>query len=661
MQTKSILKGALALSATLALTACPETPITPTPSVEPTVSAEPSVAPTAVPTVEATVAPTAEPTVAPTLEPTVAPTAEASVEPSVDPSAEPSTDATPVASSTSDISVVEKTTFNGKIFDDTNAPLDGVTVKAKSLNSSNPWEGETITAGGAYAFNDAPSGIQIELLASKSGFTTRRRVEVLKSNKQGDPNANRYDFGNDANVTDFSAAYQALSDLPEVVKVSPGRNAAGVDAKTSFVLTFSEPMDKKTVEDTFSVFAFNNRKFTVDNGNSRAVTNTVVHPDSLIKTFAGGTKIWDKDAFDVSWNSDDTEVTLSFKEEKLLPTDKDSNLVADYQVAFNSFDASDRVIKDKSGISRNKEHFKLTDGNFEESYKFSIQTDEAKPELSSIIAQTDENQGTKGDSVWARFSERMIIYTRDVTIAGGMDNANGSDSRGAASYPTATGGVAGNQATAMNTAENYDVRFIQTGGTTKFAGKWSALGGTAVFDTNDVTHKTVILLAPKASGAFGVTAATANADTITVTTTYTDGTSVDSTLTLTAATFAEIDTQLETLTSTATFTVTEGGTGAVAGTTEANDTITITLAAGAKNVGNTKTISAVKLTGGTGAAKLGITAATPYWIYPGSTAGSFADLYDPGDTVRVTVGATVQDPAGNTMDTSRDDASANAS
>ncbi|MCH7227729.1 hypothetical protein [Haloferula sp. A504] len=30
---------------------------------------------------------------------------------------------------------------------------------------------------------------------ARAGHTTRRRVEVLKSNKQGDPNANRYDFG----------------------------------------------------------------------------------------------------------------------------------------------------------------------------------------------------------------------------------------------------------------------------------------------------------------------------------------------------------------------------------------------------------------------------------------------------------------------------------
>ena len=41
---------------------------------------------------------------------------------------------TPNATPTDDISVTEPTTVNGKVFDDTNAPLDGVTIRAKSLN-----------------------------------------------------------------------------------------------------------------------------------------------------------------------------------------------------------------------------------------------------------------------------------------------------------------------------------------------------------------------------------------------------------------------------------------------------------------------------------------------------------------------------------------------
>ncbi|PIW17125.1 hypothetical protein COW36_09970 [bacterium (Candidatus Blackallbacteria) CG17_big_fil_post_rev_8_21_14_2_50_48_46] len=103
--------------------------------------------------------------------------------------------ATPLPSATSDISVIEKTTFNGKLFDDLGQPLNGALVKVRSLNSQVPFEAETLTSGGTFAFNNAPSGVQIEITISKPGFASRKRVEVLKSNKQGDPNANRYDFG----------------------------------------------------------------------------------------------------------------------------------------------------------------------------------------------------------------------------------------------------------------------------------------------------------------------------------------------------------------------------------------------------------------------------------------------------------------------------------
>ena len=36
--------------------------------------------------------------------------------------------------------------------------------------------------------------VEVQAPESRPGYTTRRRVEVLKSNEQGDPNANRYDF-----------------------------------------------------------------------------------------------------------------------------------------------------------------------------------------------------------------------------------------------------------------------------------------------------------------------------------------------------------------------------------------------------------------------------------------------------------------------------------
>lgn len=391
----------------------------------------------------------------------------------------------------SDYSVIDFTTLNGKIFDDTHAPLEGVSIFAKSLNSSIPYEGETISVAGNYVFNRVPCGTQIEIKVKKPGFATRIRTEVLKINQEGDPNANRHDFGNDGFNTTYSADYYALSDQPEVIRVTPARSGTNVAPQTSFVLGFSEPLDQKSVEDTFAVFAFNQRKLSVDSANlSKPYTfngNELISSNFLA---GNSSQIWDKAAFNISWNSDDTEATFSFKEQKQLPSDRDSQRVPDYNIAFRAFDSGNRTIKDKRGISRSDNHFKLTNGDFEESLKFSIKVDEQPPRLSALSAETTENGGLYGDAVRVRYSEPMIFATRDLSIAGGMGNHPGAEQHAPAAYPDS--GVATGQASALN----YLTTVIQTGGRTTFAGPWGALGGTAVYDTADPTHHTVLLLPP---------------------------------------------------------------------------------------------------------------------------------------------------------------------
>ncbi|PIW15837.1 hypothetical protein COW36_15650, partial [bacterium (Candidatus Blackallbacteria) CG17_big_fil_post_rev_8_21_14_2_50_48_46] len=392
------------------------------------------------------------------------------------------------------------------------------------------------------------------------------------------------------------------------------------------------------------------------------------------------TQIWDKDAFNISWNSDDTEVTFSFKEEKLLPTDKDSNLVPDYNVAFRSFSGGDRIFKDKSGISRSEKHFKLTDGDFEESYKFAIKTDEAKPTITGITAETTENGGNNGDAIRVRYSERMIIYTRDISIAGGMENTAGSDTKAAAAYP------GGTIATSTATAKNYNTTVVKTGGVTAYSGTWGALCGTAVYDTTDLTHKTVLLLPPKAvatanniyllnspntvAGSFTtdaaanngenalviqlmgvpaacggiVAAAVAGLQTLTAV-------NLDESLTSNAAVATSLQTQLNLAAaalganapSANPFTVTSTTTSI---TVSFNDT-------SGKYIGWRQNAGFVNATG----------QVLPQFNTGGITltAGQNIDVYQPGDTVRIKVNSTVLDPAGNTLDSSRDNASANAS
>ncbi|BCX46375.1 RHS repeat-associated core domain-containing protein [Haloferula helveola] len=80
-------------------------------------------------------------------------------------------------------------------------PIGGLLVKggrnpgsSPSCRPGNPIGGLNIKVG------KNPGG-NYSGRSSASGTTTRRRVEVLKSNKQGDPNANRYDFGSSGHTT----------------------------------------------------------------------------------------------------------------------------------------------------------------------------------------------------------------------------------------------------------------------------------------------------------------------------------------------------------------------------------------------------------------------------------------------------------------------------
>ena len=409
--------------------------------------------PSATPTPSATASPTPQSPPQSTPQPTATPTATVTAIP------------TPV--STSDLIIAERTTFNGKIYDDSHFPLEDVTITAKSLNSAIPYSETTMTRNGNYTFNAAPSGVELAITASKPGFTTRRRTEVLKSNKQGDPNANRYDFGTEiGDRSEFGVAYNALSDKPEVVSVSPGRNAYGIERDTSFTLTFSEPMEHQTVEENFGIWAGSSEILSVDDpvdplsGDFTFVSGDTNEPGS-------GTLVWDENGFDISWSNDDKTVTFTFKDENQLPTDKDSANVPDYLVSLSGVD--DGQIKDLAGISRSSEegHFKLSEGDFENAYKFSTRSDTVKPALTGIEVRSRENGNSEGDDIRVDFSEPMIYYTAAGEIHGDMGGQNEEQNPG--------------------NPQNY---FVSVDGGAEY--NWESFG-TVIFNTSDRNHKVVLL------------------------------------------------------------------------------------------------------------------------------------------------------------------------
>jgi len=417
---------------------------------------------------------------------------------SYSPVASPTPNLSPVLELTEDPWVIERSgTRIAKVFDDLGQPLDDVRIQIRSLNEKVLYRTVLKTVNGVYSFKNVPTGVQLEFIAEKSGYTTRKKVEVISSHDHY--TKVKYNFGAESpSQQNFdspfyydSPFYSGLSDKPEVTLVTPARNGSGVSPTTDFTLLFSEPMDRQSVEDNFTIRSFNSRLLTVDGGPlppgliDLPIPHTVKGNGSSSSNFLTGnsTPIYDSSAFDVTWNADDTQVTFSFKPGKALPTDKDTKSIPDYNIAFKSFKAENRTIKDKSGIERKEKHFKLTDGDFEESYKFSILPDLIPPNLES----TQWTGVTPQASLLLQFSEPMLLKTHSLNIAGGMKDTPVSCKQAPAGYPTAK------LCTAQKAAENYSVKVSNSEGKTLFQGAWADLGGEANYGTWDPSYKTVIL------------------------------------------------------------------------------------------------------------------------------------------------------------------------
>jgi len=383
----------------------------------------------------------------------------------------------------------EKNFIEGHIYTDTHTLLAGTKISLRLFENSHPFVVETISTDGTYRLDNIPTGFKVEIFATKPGFTTRRRIEVVKS--KGQPNENRYDFGTEGENYTFSAPYNGLSDKPEVIQVTPARNGSGLDPKTDFILQFSQPMDRQSVEDTFTVRSFKNHKLSVDNTINKFPSEMgfkyTLHGNGLIASNAEsgiGTPIYDASAFDISWNADDTQVTFQFKPGLSLPTDKTPELAPHYQVAFKPFTNKNLTLRDKTGVERKEKHFKLTDGNFEEGYKFQVKEDQQAPSL-----QAARWAGFSGQmpTLLLQYSEPMLLKTYSMDLAGGMADELPSCKQAPAGFPWAKA------CTASKAAENYQVKITAPSGALSYQGTWANLGGEASYASWDASFRTIVL------------------------------------------------------------------------------------------------------------------------------------------------------------------------
>jgi hypothetical protein len=443
MLTRKILTStaALAMTASVALlSGCPVSPATPTASDTPAATVAPTTAPTSAPTaVPGTAVPTAVPGTA-----TPLPSAGATATP-----ASPTGSSNPVGQTGGTSDIKERATFNGKVYDPDGIVVEGAKVTAKSVDPNVSWVGEEqVTTNGAYVFRNAPVGARVEITVNKDAWTTRVRTEVLKSNLQGDPTANVFDFGGlGATGQDQTSSFYAIQDEPEITvlkingkqatnsggfpldgseanngrfgiaNIEPGDDGddtasgqlktgedgdgdnisvglSGLDNdRLDVELTFSEPVDRESVQNNFEIVS--------QDFDERDDTNFEITENLNGITF--------------TWASDDKSVLVKTNKPVLTTT---GNPEARYLLHWTSpfkDKANNNALNIGQGNISPTGHFRYNPGTNNDFHVFSTKIDDQEPRLLSISAA--DGSGSN-DVVRLTFSEALdVVNHKSLALA----------------------------------------------------------------------------------------------------------------------------------------------------------------------------------------------------------------------------------------------------
>ncbi|MEB3223043.1 MAG: carboxypeptidase-like regulatory domain-containing protein, partial [Candidatus Sericytochromatia bacterium] len=188
----------------------------------------------------------AAPSAAPSAATSAAPSAAASAAPSAAASGAPASDAPSAAPSVA-VSAPPpsgKTVIvSGTVRNEKGATVDGATVTVKSLNPSITYSATAQTTDGSYVVNNVPEGVNVEVVVTKDGYTTRRRVQSFQQSATGQKNLLNFGAQTGAQGEDGGAYF--ISDYPEIAMTTPEHDAKGVDGtKLSFKVVLSEAIDE---------------------------------------------------------------------------------------------------------------------------------------------------------------------------------------------------------------------------------------------------------------------------------------------------------------------------------------------------------------------------------------------------------------------------------
>jgi hypothetical protein len=320
-------------------------------------------------------------------------------------------------------------TFNGKVFDPNGVPVDGVKINANTFSCGtndsikNNWieEAQITRIDGSYVFRNAPAGGRIRITITKDGWTTRSRNVILKSNLQGDPLAN---------VFDFSTIY-AIQDEPEIVSLKVnGQQILKSSKGDEFDIKANSPKNSKP---TYSQMDNNSELSNIGNipeltgiNSNNLEVEMVFNEPIKVEDIRDYFRITSQSGFDnripnftidenssgVTFIVSEDEKTITFKTNKAILSNKDSQ-EARYLIDFSK---SFRDKTDKTALDRRYVRFSPTQIN--DFAVFSVKNDENNPKLISIIAK---DGGSSNDTILLRYSEPMELINLASYSAGLSD------------------------------------------------------------------------------------------------------------------------------------------------------------------------------------------------------------------------------------------------
>jgi hypothetical protein len=301
---------------------------------------------------------------------------------------------------------VATSTLRGKVYDEDGATVTGARVRVRSLNTAVPFDSTVDVLSGSYVVNQVPTGTQVEITATKDGWTPRTRVDSLLDSTGI---ANIVNFGGSlSDQEDPEGVPFFISDHPEITSASATRTAE----KLTYVIKLSEPLD-----------ATNRRRFE----NAMAITATDRN-GGIVALGTDSTFLGDRVRATASWDETGSVMTYTFEAPLLAKNDADTT----YRLALTRAEG-DEVIEDAAGnvlgqtvpaAGAYAEAFKLASpvapttesaaarwaAAHTGTASFEVPEDDTKPTLVSVTGAPITTGGTSQFRFSLTFSEPMRVF-----------------------------------------------------------------------------------------------------------------------------------------------------------------------------------------------------------------------------------------------------------